>query len=217
MAVLGFTAGLSSAASCAHSFSASGSGFIEVLLQDELCRVRVELARARGLRRAPRAESLAHAGLGLGRSVAFVDLRHRQAETRLELARESRHLLRRGDARRRRRPAADRRPGARAAIRRPAWRLPPCARRRPRRWRAADARCAGARRRRRRRCAARRSRTRARCRRLPEAKAREKWLGRNRAGRLPLRHGPLRPASDRNRCRAAPSPPAGAPRPGCRI
>src|SRR5512134_2733963 len=77
IAVLGPMRGLSSAASCSHSFSASGS-FVKVLLQDQLGCHGID-----GL--------LLHAAqtvLSFHRGVALVDARHRQLEAALESPRE---------------------------------------------------------------------------------------------------------------------------------
>src|SRR6476659_4127744 len=83
MAVFGPTSGFSSFTSAWQSFSASGS-FIEVLLQDELRRDRVDRFFLHALQ----------FGFGLHRSKALVDARHRQAKAPLELAREALHAPR---------------------------------------------------------------------------------------------------------------------------
>src|SRR6476646_11240309 len=80
IALLGPMRGCSSAASCSQSASASGS-FIEVLLQKELRRHRVDLAFACPAFAHPRSS---HAGLRFGGRVALVHARHRQLEAALE-------------------------------------------------------------------------------------------------------------------------------------
>src|SRR4051812_15809034 len=78
MAVFGPMCGLSSAMSCAQSFSASGS-LVKVLLQDQL--------RGDGVYRF--VLHAAQAALRFNRGVTLVDPSNRQAEAPLELAREA--------------------------------------------------------------------------------------------------------------------------------
>src|SRR6476659_7792441 len=84
IAVVGLTSGLSSAASLAQRDSASGSIFVEVLLEDKLGGSRVDALFADGLVGA----RIAHFGFGLDRRIALVDQADRQPEAAFELARE---------------------------------------------------------------------------------------------------------------------------------
>src|SRR5687768_7051836 len=89
MAVLGRTRGRSSAASCSHSCSASGSLFIEILLEEELRGDGVDVLLygrlgSRGLEPAFR----------LGRAEAFIHARDGQAKAALQLPREALDALR---------------------------------------------------------------------------------------------------------------------------
>src|ERR671931_4548 len=70
--------GRSSAASCSQSFSASGS-FMEILFEQDLGGERVDAL----------ALHAAQAALGLQRTEAFIDARHRDVEAAFELAREA--------------------------------------------------------------------------------------------------------------------------------
>src|SRR5512135_3291149 len=114
IAVFGPTSGLSSATRPAHKLSASGSDFIEVLLENQLCCVRVELPRSRGPGGATRARRLAHAALGCGGSVALIDAHDLDAVPVLQLAREALDARREGmgPAVVRNRPADHQPPGA---------------------------------------------------------------------------------------------------------
>src|SRR5687768_15938079 len=84
MAVRAVIRPFSSPASWAHSFSASGRLFIEILLEDQLRRDGVYGLFLRPAQRA----------LRLDRGEALFDARHRQAEAALELARETLDALR---------------------------------------------------------------------------------------------------------------------------
>src|SRR3954468_24379134 len=79
IALFGPMRGLSSAASCSQSASASGS-FIEVLLQDELRRDGIDLAFC--------GTGAAQARRGLRGGIAFVYARHRELEAPLQLPRK---------------------------------------------------------------------------------------------------------------------------------
>src|SRR5476649_598719 len=85
IAVVGFTSGLSSATSFAQRASASGSIFVEVLLQDQLGGRRISALFPDGLVGAGFTQSR----LGVDRGVALVDQADRQSEPAFELARET--------------------------------------------------------------------------------------------------------------------------------
>src|SRR6185369_7446877 len=74
IAVVGFTSGLSSAASFAQRASASGSIFVEVLLQDQLGGGRVDALCPEGLVGAGFTQSR----FGVDRGIALVDQADRQ-------------------------------------------------------------------------------------------------------------------------------------------
>src|ERR1700730_9320115 len=85
IAVLGPTRERSSAASCAQIFSASGSGFTEILLQYQLRRDRVDRRFRLAAFQAP---------FGFDGTESFVDSRDRQAKRARELPREAFHPAR---------------------------------------------------------------------------------------------------------------------------
>src|SRR2546426_5897401 len=78
MALFGPSRGRSSATSCSHNFSASGS-FAKVLLQDELCRHRIDALALHS----------AQTALRLYRTETLIDALHGKLKPALELPREA--------------------------------------------------------------------------------------------------------------------------------